>query len=381
MRRLPFLLLLVVVTLLGGEVAARVDDWIREGIPFAAAPSHEDLTLRDSLGLRGRPQARFKKWRLNNVGFRSPDIERAPPAACARVMVLGASEAFGYYEAEGKEFPAQLADSLRPARCYEVSNAAVAGLSLAGLLRQWRGWLAQFQPDIVVLYPSPGFYLADRQPQLPAAVASTTPATPVAPGAAEPTWGGSRLLARLADRVVIPGPLQRIRVRRSIARALTGKPAGWQFDTLPTDRLTLFAQHLDTLVVTIQRTGAAVILATHAIAFSDTLGNPDPELLTAWRQITPRPTGATLVGFNQAARRPVFEVANARGTLVVDVDRHLSGCRPWFGDFVHFTDLGASITAGLLARGVRATPVPRLGWGSEATEAGVETPASCPTLP
>lgn len=45
----------------------------------------------------------FSKWKLNALGFAAqPSSERNPQAP--RAMVLGASETFGLYEAEGKEY-------------------------------------------------------------------------------------------------------------------------------------------------------------------------------------------------------------------------------------------------------------------------------------
>src|SRR5258705_9529645 len=127
LRRSMWLRLTAVVCAVAGEAMARVDDTVRSGTPLLASPSSDDLTMRDSLGTRGRPFARFEKWKLNVEGFRSQEITQKPRPESTTVAVMGASETFGYAESPGKEYPAQLADSLNRAGCYEVINTAVVG--------------------------------------------------------------------------------------------------------------------------------------------------------------------------------------------------------------------------------------------------------------
>src|SRR5262245_65881480 len=79
-----------------------------------------------------------------------------------RVMVLGASETFGIYESDQKEFPAQVAGLLRAkggSPKVEVINAAIVGMTVRSMIPYWRNWASQFRPKIVVVYPSPLFYL------------------------------------------------------------------------------------------------------------------------------------------------------------------------------------------------------------------------------
>ena len=97
-----------------GEVGARIDERVRYGTPIGASPDmNGDLTVQDSIGLRGRPHGQFKNFRLNSEGFRSPEgtLTPMPKPGCVRVMTFGSSETFGYEEPPGQEYPAQLADS------------------------------------------------------------------------------------------------------------------------------------------------------------------------------------------------------------------------------------------------------------------------------
>ncbi len=132
LRQLLYAFALAGVTLASAELAARVEDRIRDGTPLTSSPSSErDLKISDELGPRGRPSGRYKKWRLNEWGFRGPSIPQDPRPGEIRVLILGSSESFGLYESPGLEFPAQLASRLRDRGDYEVVNAAVAGMTLA----------------------------------------------------------------------------------------------------------------------------------------------------------------------------------------------------------------------------------------------------------
>jgi hypothetical protein len=285
-RRIAWLALIALVAVVAGEAMARVDDAIRMGTPLLASPAHSDLMMHDSLGIRGRPNAHFQKWKLNGEGFRSPETSKAPAAGCERVVVMGASETFGYYESEGKEFPAQLADSLARNGCYEVVNTAIAGMSLPAQIQLWDQWVSQFRPDIVVLYIPPAFYLSDDPPSFPTPVRSGPDATS--------TRFVPRLLDRLKDRIEFPAFIQRRRVAKSIERSVAGKPDTWFYRDLPADRLALYRTHLDSLIANIRASGAVPVLVTHAMRFGDPPKPEDADLLRSWHKFTPRATGRRL---------------------------------------------------------------------------------------
>jgi hypothetical protein len=342
-------LVVIAVTVVTAELMARVDDLVRSGIPLLASPEHNDLLLHDSLGLRGRPFAHFQKWKLNSAGFRGPEIARAPNPGCVRVVVMGASETFGYYESEGKEFPAQLADSLRRNGCYEVINAAVAGMSVPAQIRLWDNWVSRFNPGIVVLYMPTAFYLSDDPPDF-----------------APPTKGGPstvstrfrpRLLDRLRDRIEYPAFIQRRRVAKSIERSVAGKPDTWFFRDVPADRLALFRHHMDSLVSTIRARGALPVLATHAMRFGDPPSREDEDLLRSWRKFTPRATEGALLAFERAAASTTRDLARERGIPLVDVAGPMTGRTEWFADFTHFDDNGAGVIAGAIAKVVERVRV------------------------
>lgn len=334
---------LCAVVLLGAEVTARLDDQIRYGTSMLVVPNYRrDLVHSDSTGLRGRPFGVHRQWRLNRWGFRGPDVERSPSRDCRRVLVLGASEALGYYESEGQEFPAQLADSLRGEGCWEVLNAAVAGAPVSQLILLWRNWASRFEPDFVVVYASPGFYLANVVPGI-GAVTRTDPGV-------DRRWWHPRLVFRAKERLEFPAWIQRRRVERGIAAALEGVSPHSIMTSYPPNRLDAFRAQLDTLVTDIHADGSAPVLVTHAVRFSLPFLPEDTDLLRSWRSYTPRLTESALLGFEAAAADAVRDLARERGLAVVDAHHALSGRRELFADFSHFTGEGSGVLAGAIAR-------------------------------
>lgn len=349
MRRSAWFAVVAAVLVTSAELMARLDDAVRLGTPLLASPAYTDLVMHDSLGTRGRPLARYQKWSLNGAGFRGPEITKVPIPGCVRVAVMGASETFGYYESEEKEYPAQLADSLERSGCYQIVNAGIAGMSLPAQIQFWNRWIAQFHPDIAVIYMPPAFYLSDDPPAF-----------------APPTQGGPnpivtritpRLLDRLRDRIEYPAFIQRRRIARSIERAIAGKPDTWFFRDLPADRLALFRYHLDSLVSNICARGAVPVLVTHAMRFGDPPKNEDEDLLRSWRKFTPRATEDVLLAFERAAASSTRDLARQRGIPLADVAGTMTGHTEWFADFTHFDDKGAGVIAGSIARAVERVRV------------------------
>ncbi len=347
--RLIQLIAAVVVALAGAEVTSRIIDIVRYGTPLLGTPElRRDLIVTDSFGTHGRPFGRYKGYRLNGAGFRGPDAAPYPPPGCVRIVVLGASETFG--SPDEPTYPELLADSLRRDGCYEVLNAAVVGLVLPGILRLWDGWAWRFHPHLVIVYPSPAFYLADRTPDFPKPAVTGSRGAGSSPGA--PRFD-SRFVDKLRDRFEMPGIVQRWRVRRWLGDAVRDRDSTWFFRTPPVDRLDAFQHHLDSLVTLIRARGAEPVLVTHAMRFSDPPRAEDHDLLLAWRRYAPRATEEALLGFERAAADRVREVARSRHVPLIDAAAALNGTPGLFTDFVHFMPEGAGRLAGMLAGQIR----------------------------
>jgi hypothetical protein len=363
LRKSVWLSLVAAVVVIVAEVMSRVDDAVRTGTPLLASPSYTDLTMQDSLGTRGRPFARYQKWKLNGAGFRNQEISLRPRSDCVRIAVMGASETFGYAESPGKEFPSQLADSLSRSGCYEVMNTAVTGLPLTGQVQLWENWVSRFQPSVVVIYASPAFYLSNDPPKfallsLGGLAASTTSATTAISTMPRLNGLSSRLLARMKDRIDFPDFIQRRRVMKKIARAINGQPQDWLFRNVPDDRLLLFRQHLDSLVAAVRAGGAVPVLVTHAMRFGNRLDAQDQDLLRSWRQFTPRATENALMRFELESAATVRDLARERGVPIADVAAVMTGKTKWFADFTHFNNEGAGVIAQCIASAVVRAGVP-----------------------
>jgi hypothetical protein len=340
---------IAVLCALAAEVTARVEDLAFDGVPLAANPTADSALLyKGADGItRGRPHGRFRHWHLNSFGFRGPEIAQRPPAGVTRVMVLGSSETFGLYEPSDEEFPRQLAARLARQGPFEVVNAGLFGMTVRTMAPFWDAWASTFQPQVVVVYPSPLFYLQDAIVPRPVAPAAPPPqpARPSRPIADLQ----SRFVARLFDALEMPDVIQRRRDERRIAALTADRPPGWEFTSSPQDRVRLFEMDLDRLVSTVQQSGATVVLVTHAFRCQSPPTAADLDLLHRTRVFSPRTTAMAIHEFHGDVNRAIVRVAQARNVGLVDADAALSGRPQYFGDLIHFNGTGASVMADTLA--------------------------------
>jgi hypothetical protein len=360
MRTFALALGLLATFALALEAMCRVDDAVRFGTPFfSRVESESELLVRDAAGEHGRPHARYKKWVINNVGMRGPDIPLAKPPGTLRVVTAGASETFGLYESPGREFPRQLEDTLR-ARCgahVEVLNAAIFGMTLPTLEQDLRLRVRALDPDVVVLYPTPVQYLNDAMPM------SATPDSAASDGLPAILALYPRAVDRLRTQFkqLMPEWLATDLRRDEIARDAKAHPSGWRFTGVPADRLAAFDADLRHAVGTIRAMGASPVLAAHVNAFAG--GGPlDEPLLVSWENQYHRATGDALLAFDAAAARATLRVARDSAVPVVDL-RRLHGSR-LFADYAHFPAAGAASVASALAPLVISAAGPKVSCGA-----------------
>ena len=338
------------------ELTTRIDERLRFGTPLMSRVlSSDDLREFREGSMQGRPNARYQKWGLNGLGLRGPSASREPRPGVIRIVTVGASETFGMAEAEGREYPRQLEDSLNLAaerrnstRRFEVLNASLPGMSIPSILLGLRGHIRALSPEVVVVYPSPSFYV-DREPPHP-----TTGMHPDDTLALSRAFR-PRVIPRVVDAVksLLPSTaLDHLR-ERDIRKNIEQYPPGWRFTSIPQDRLALFSEHMREIVGTIRSIGAEPILMTHGNAFMD--GTRNDALARAWERFYPRATARTLIAFDSAARDVTLQVARDSGVVVVDVAADLARDRDHvYSDFAHFTELGAARVASDLRDSVRA---------------------------
>jgi hypothetical protein len=343
---LGFLIILAIVIGGSAESTARIEDYVRRGVPIFSTPDrYHDLVLHDTLGIRGRPGGHYQRWQLNSAGFRGPEISVKPAPNCHRVLILGASESFGLYESNGKEYPAQLRTKLDAARagCYEVVNASLFGLTLPGITQMWENWARQFAPRTVIIYPTPAFYLAQNPPGRPGSPPARDDGPP---------WWTPRMRGRAEDLIDFPDFIQRRRIAKDAAALEAEHDRSWFYESVPPDRVALFVRDLDTLVSAIQAASATPVLVTHATGFHHPPNDNDLQIdaMEAWRLHMRKPRGPVLLAFEDQAREAMLVLGQRRGVPVVDAAGAMNGHEDWFAsDLLHFDDQGSGKLADLLA--------------------------------
>lgn len=345
--RLASVLLVAAATM---EVCARIDDWYAYGAPLFGSSSINNLYHRDELGLWGKPNARFEKWRLNDIGLRGPDLD----PRSYRIAVVGSSETFGLYESADNEYPRLLEQRLRAA-CGEnvdVANVAFPGLHPQTVLRRLDWIEDQVRPVTAVVYLPPANY-ADVE------VISEQPAARDSSGQrsfVRRLLGAMRSL-RMVDRaqalIKRHAPTELLNFYRewSIRRALAGSTA---LDNVPERRLKRMRQDLVALVRGFESRGIAVVLATHASRFGQSLTDDDCYWLTAWRVFYPSISETGILRLERRGNELIRSVAQREGVRLIDAAAKLNGHTEYFADFSHFTDAGAAAMAQALAPGLTA---------------------------
>jgi lysophospholipase L1-like esterase len=152
---------LVIIVMLGGgllagEVALRLIQLARFGVSKTVESSSAFYVDKES-GLRmPRPSQQLGRIRINNLGFRGPDLSPEKPKGTFRIAFLGSSTTYDANAGEGENWPHQttrlLSESI--AGCaVDFVNAGVPGYSTAQMSRYYKARVARLNPDLVVILP------------------------------------------------------------------------------------------------------------------------------------------------------------------------------------------------------------------------------------
>ncbi len=330
------------------EFCARVDDALSYGAAFWPPYNREILETRDSIGKRGRPGARFQKWKLNSLGFRGPELR----SGSLRIACFGASETFGLYEAEGQEFPRQLERELntRAGRnSFQVVNVAYVGETVATATLRVPEIVEQVHPSYAILYPSAAAYIwLPWVREGPALAASA--ATQAEPIPARFEW---RIRERIRNllKQALPSFIQTGLRQREIQAALAGYSV---MDRVPEENVLRFRKDVSQLVVVLRAAGVEPVLVTHATAFGKTLSESDRDLLIAWRKFYPMLKEEGFLDMEQRMNDAIRDLAGQEHVLLVDAASEIPPGRGHFADFSHFTTPGAAVMASRLADGLQS---------------------------
>lgn len=98
------------------------------------------------------PDTRYKKWKINSLGFREKEFDLEKKKGRIRIMCFGSSETLGVHETEGKEWPSQLGELLKDKYPeIEIINISIMGLSQKMRKAYIEKYVLPLAPDIIVM--------------------------------------------------------------------------------------------------------------------------------------------------------------------------------------------------------------------------------------
>ena len=327
---------LALVTL---ELCARFDDWFTDGADPLGLYDQVAMVDFDSLGQRGRPFARYRKWRHNSLGYRGPEV----PAQGCRVLCIGSSETYGQAESEGMEWPRQVERRLNQAAGgarFAVINTALAGESLPTSRKRLPETVARTQPQAAILYPSLAHYLT---------VPFLGEVRPPPP---------RRFVWRIADRADtvlkrnLPEPVQTALKAWQTSRAERGYAKIWS--EMPPELRQAFRLDLENMVADLRARGIRPFLVTHVNRFGPAVKPEERFMLSSWRRFYPMLKEEAFLPMEASMNDVIREVARQTGTPLIDPVARMPSGPDYFSDFVHFTNRGAAAFSSLVADGILA---------------------------
>lgn len=343
---------IIVVAIL--ELCARVDDALTYGAPMWEPYSRSILEMQDAIGPRGRPNARFRKWRMNSLGYRGPELA----SGTIRIACFGASETFGLYEAEDQEWPRQLERKLNDRigrNVFQVVNVAVAGQSLATSILRVPEIVETIHPSHALIYPATAFYIS------PPLVREAPASSKRVRDDAGPTRIPLEL--RIQERVrnllkqALPPMAQTMLRQREIDAAASQHAV---MDRVPEENIVRFRTDLSKLVASLKDRGVEPILVTHVTVFGNAVDDSTRDYLTAWRVFYPMLREDGFLDMERRMNDAIREVGGRERIVVIDIAGQFPSGREYFADFVHFTTTGATVMAARVVDGLLPLISPRL---------------------
>jgi len=319
------------------EITARIDDHVRDGAPVLKPYTINTLFRPSPHGREGVPGARFGKWQMNSLGYRSPDALEGR----TNVLTFGASETFGLYEGPGKEYPRVVEERLNESTAggFNVVNVAIPGIRI-GRMGYLERAMEQTQARYVVVYPSPANYIGTTVPFC------QQKSTPVAS-----TLG-------IADRIRLAGKVDQLAkklIPQEALHPIRATSIWWAnrketpISRVPDETLNALREDLRCIVLSAQQRNAVPVLVTHATYFGDQLLPEDAVMMTSWRRFYPDLREEGFLDLERRANEVIRAVANENKVPLVDVAASIPRGPEYFADFVHFTDKGAALVGDMIA--------------------------------
>lgn len=315
-----------------------------------------------------------RRYRINNLGYRGPDLEIPKPAKTCRLVVLGGSAVFDIGATEGADWPRRLEGRLRQAETlpeghtFEVINAGVPGHTSSDAVGKLYAQLWQAEPDAVLLYNAWNDIksFTELAPDRPL-VSLVEPHNPTADpfqnyrGPIDRLLGHSQLYIKLRNRYYLwqyDVGLEGRKDDRPLADVYSPLgPVQYRLDVVS--------------VVTISRAiGAHPLLATQASLVTRQASDEARQRIAYGYQGLSHDALVRAIGeCNDAIR----QVAVEHAVPLIDLDHRFSGRPELFDDHVHTSAAGSAA----LAEAVADFLAPRLatlcGVDAQPSEDGSET--------
>ncbi len=338
-------LAICVLLLLAAEAAVRIRSEIKHGGTFWGVD--QTYEIDPATGLRiPIPNSQFGPIRINSFGFRSPEIPREKPPGRLRIAFLGASTTYcAEVSSNAMTWPALVVKALHrhwPALDLDYINAAVPGYTTQSSLRRLELQVAQFKPDMIVIYHATNDLSADAY--------RLAQAQGIAPHGQEENMGWLSRHSLLA--YLIGKNLEVMRLQRE-ATNTSGKIK------LDMGRLDAeFRQDYEHLVVASQKAAKVVVTVTFSARLrpGDTPEERREAAATALYYMPYMTLADLLTGYAQY-NQVIREVAKSYGTVLVGDEDAIPPDAHHYVDLVHFTDAGSIAMAHRVAGALTASPV------------------------
>jgi lysophospholipase L1-like esterase len=313
-----------------------------------------NLIDEDSHGiLHNVANVRYDKWETNSLGFRGREIDLEKKEGHIRIVCLGVSETFGFFETKDKEWPFQLGEMLREKfPRVEVVNAAVIGQNLKRNKDYVEKYVLPLRPDIMIIMQTFLIYTAallrgavgrplrDKRKHKRAKGPIEGEPCGRVPKRGFPKYG--EILERcLPGWMLSRFDLWRIsrKMKRKEKKHLMGKKA---LDEVPENILFEFERDLTSFVHYLKENHILPILSTYPCLITPFNKDIYKELLLTTRVVFSIELSEN--GILDAAVKSnhvIKKIADEQNVILVDNDQLIPKTLEYFGDNFHFTDKGA----------------------------------------
>ena len=311
------------------------------------------ILTEDSDGIkRNIPNTRFWKWEINELGFRGKAIELKKKEGQIRIVCLGGSETFGYYESKDKEWPAQLGKMIQDKfPRTEVINASVAGLQTNHRKDYVKQYILPLKPDMLIFYQHRFMiFIREQMRGIPAAKRAKTKKktrrNPVGLLDAYMRYifnneAGVRHVPRW-----LPKHIAMLNVRRKIKKREKKFLANKEpLDEAPKHLVLSYEKELISFCDYLKENNIIPILST--FPFLITASNKSDylyELLTIRRYCVELSENGILDGIKKL-NKIIKNIAEKQHMVFIDNDLVIPKTKRYFVDHVHYTNKGSEIIA------------------------------------